>query len=516
MKIREHSLSIETDELLGGEIKSGEASMSSLFSYDNGTTYYNPFIFLLVSRKSLVDRSKPLSLDDVSRAFRKFESSGKSFEQKFRFLLHQTTSSHEVRHFHDCLCTKIGIEDFTKTILFIDDIIKALHNIKFFGEYIKEPILQTNKENSTKGQHVDEIRKLVRLCRNFKIYRTLFNGDLLSATGPLELTDYDIIWYKFKLPMYGENQIEVPVYPATAIVGGEKKCYLQSLGFRAMTECQAVTWQNKYLRSFGKEYSATYNNLLRKKPVYTVLNAFLNKIYKNNNLNISNLGGDDILYESIDYSLHNGSLYNFFKKTTHPISILKDTISNLNGNKTPKSSNITSNSIELDNESIENLTNLPKEIFNWVRKYVWNESKDVITRSIKTFHFLSGEEHEAQLYFANIGKLPHPPYSLESDKLYSLMDSDAINELNKVLVPWIFVIEIVESLCAFSSDFKCPIAYRLHGQMYKHKEFHCHEFCEKSLPGGTCGHFVIGESLTKHVNCYWKELLINFALCRSK
>ncbi|WP_350291094.1 hypothetical protein [uncultured Croceitalea sp.] len=490
------------------------ASMhSSLFSYSSIATHFNPYTFFIVSRKQLAINEKisKLSFDSFIEDFRNYESSNKTFTQKLNFLLKQSTWMHEVRHFHDCFATSTGIYDFIKTVSFIDEILKELKSLKDDGQFLKEPLSKTFIDDNKATDYFKKVNRLLQLCYNMKIYKTLFNGDLPAETAEKDLLKNDIVWFNYKWQGQEEG-LKIPTIPMEIKLGSKLKSLLQPLGFRALTEANAVILQNHYLRSFGQDYVKEHIKLLRSQPVYLAINSLLTRITKRNNININDFGGDAFIYENIDYCLHNGVAYNPKQNDSHPISKFLNLISDSSPlNDELKNSDIFDKTILLNTDIISKFENVTKTVALWILDNVWSKAKDGYKATLENVPSLSSSIHKPIFNLASTGRVPNPPFSIQGNLIGYGDELDVINKLYQVIIPWIFIVDIVDSL-VLARTFKCPIAYGKFGPLKNHKNFIVHDACKTSSPNGICGKIEIGSTNKNHVDCEWKQILKNLAL----
>ena len=214
--------------------------------------------------------SGEILVDDLLDTLRTGIRARTTEQQRFEFLVRETTWLHEICHFHDFACTSAGFITFAAEWNLILSIYSGIKELK------KQGWVATN---SLVDEHRKELRELFNLYCNVVVNRIAVFGDLEFIEVEPSNAQYDVVWGQIPL---GATTVQIPFFPAAVVVDGRQQCVLVPVGFRAITECRAVLCQWLTIRTFGQEYVTQYQAMLGTQMEYRAVNMLCTRVLKHN------------------------------------------------------------------------------------------------------------------------------------------------------------------------------------------------------------------------------------------
>lgn len=496
----------------------------SLLSYEAGRAYYNPFSFTIhINKSTLWTRPESVSFgpDDLLEHLREGLKELRTEREQLLYLIHSTAWIHEVRHFHDCLCTRAGIHDFVVTMGYLERIFEHLAALRERGEFLKEPLAYTVRRaemESSSSEHVEIVAELLNIYGSLSLYRTLHNGDIPPMEGSSDLLDSEVVWLDWETP--DGKLLSLPTFPARGTASDPSRCRLVPIGFRALTESAAVILQRQVIRDVGQGFVEGYSKLLRSQPEYLVLNYLLTRSASRNGLRdrVDDWGGEDLVYELADLTLHNARGFVLGQSGTHVgdeiTAQIRDYFDPSEG-RFVRSSKLGDSGLEdltFDLDRLRDGRHFLSIIKYFALHHCWERAMRENSEALEKFPGLKNEIHRPLWYQLVVGaKLPSAPFSIHGDELHYNGEEYVHQEFSIALIIWLFFLDAVSALPA-QSEIRCPIAYRRYGGIGRFGDLQQHEQCAHAEPGGSCGRAQIGLPLKGHVECSWKMSLINWAL----
>jgi len=243
--------------------------------------FFDPRSFLLFCRNPTLATSSQNKftpeafLDHLAVGVAKY----RSLDDGLTYLLKETAWLHEIRHFHDCVCSITGYGQFLREWHVLHRLCVELDNFRRAGIFLEVPL-----HWAYVSDFVDISPRLKEFYyeaynrhSNLMLYSTIMNGDIPVCGAPADLCDEEIIWCEYSDSP--EKELRIPFYPGGAIADNRKECVLIALGFRALAEASAVILQQQIIRSLGQPFADEYYRRLRRAPEYIVLNFLLTKIH---------------------------------------------------------------------------------------------------------------------------------------------------------------------------------------------------------------------------------------------
>jgi hypothetical protein len=432
--------------------------------------------------------------ESVNRRLKKLPSAKDTFEM----LLRETVWSHEIVHFHDCVCTPAGISGFIRDWSFIANIYAGLKNLRRGGWHASGPLAT---DGSAEG--------VFNLYCNVMLYRLVHNGDIPPFSVPREYGEFDVVWGKIE--SFGRVFV-IPFFPANAAVGGNPACILVPIGFRAITECRAVTAQKMLIRSFGQEHVEMFLRLLSPHFEYRVVNLLLTRVAKKNGLNPhAGSWAADALFRLSGASLA-GAHGHSFDRT--PGMVLIEILENTSEVELPELSFWQQNVRSAQAARREPDLNPDPAPDDWSGYQIRDYALSSFRRSVDVFASeTSGPlpPDGIEWYMVSQSKLPQPLVSFQGSAIgYSDiagMDKSANQVI--VVVAWIMIQSLIEQ-AIWGDEIVCPV---LHGPYRDFLAFaKPHSYCERGIEGGGCGHCRLGVIPADHPKCPFLKLVRDIGL----
>lgn len=499
--------------------------LNASLSYNSANSYFNPYTLTIHSKQPFFVQDSNIrefiSADKVYNYYNSELSKISDKNEKALFLIRETTWQHEVRHFHDCFCTRVGINDFLFTQFMFGNILSQLLNIKEEGRIINQPLFKILYQKGKNFSNELPELKIFEILNTFKLYKAFFNGDIGDIFVPYDYSENDIVWLVVKGPMLNKD-IRIASVPIRFLSpsDGQKFCKLVPLGFRSIIENSAVTMQKHLFIHWGYgELSQIYTDLLRTQVEYASCNIFLTKITKKFGFykRFEEEGVLNKLYEVLDLTLHNSSLYIMDEYNTHPsIFMINNEIRKLYNQKSVKT-NIGNSKLDgwnLDLNILKNSNNFLDAFQYYVLNECWIKSCNIYNTEKQKLDITNNRDlHDPLFYFHCAHKIPNPPFSIQGQSKFGFGDKlDNLANLRYVLQIWIIFVETVNTILN-DPILRCPFSDKYNRQ-YSYSFFYPHQYCEKYIMNNNCGKCHLGDNLEKHVNCLWKRCATDWALAK--
>jgi hypothetical protein len=429
-------------------------------------------------------------------------------EYRFWFLIRETSVLHEISHFHDLVCTPVG------SLVFLHDWARtygictfALRIINERGSPLCSSLLDVAIENVGSDAHL-----LISACAKFQIEKRIINGDLPILKVDRDFTDFDVVWGIYKS---NSASIRVPFVPVNTIIDDVQQCCcLIPIGFRAITECRAILWQQMAIASFGEWYLQRYHRWLRSRSEYVVINVLIKRLFGRYGLDADfgyrrNGGGDH-------YKILSRALFRHFEVRcgSTPAQLFIEELAHVDE---------TTGSYAYGAEEMREQFRLGYEVAykklemaadSWCGHYVRNNVLGHLRQAAEVYEQNEApkEVHPGTLewYTLNQPRLPPPPIVVQGNVLARtvLGEEDAIQH-GKAVALFVMERSLIEQ-AIWRKQLCCPVLVSEHSAFLR--IIRVHQFCEQGVLEGGCGRFQIGEDITLHCDCAWKSLALRNGL----
>jgi hypothetical protein len=442
-----------------------------------------------------------IDVDDYIEYLRNRVSNVTTAADKLKILFEDTAWSHEIQHFHDCVCTPSGISAFITEWELIYSIYGGLKSLRLDGWAAKSPLLMERENNP----RVDTVFNFY--C-NLIMRRVLLNGDFPASEAPAELADYDVVWGNSAV---GEVPVKIPFFASRASVDGVPRCVLIPIGFRALTECRSVQTQDMVLRIFGEELVDRFHKSFGQHYEYRVVNFLITRLAKNNGLNLNEGDWGGALFRVCGAALARAWSDGFGRT---PGSELIEILAELSPDQILEKSFLRQN-IELA-KAVSKELEYPPAPDNWGGFWIRDFAIKSFRRSIDVYESDDGNPFPADSlsWYSVLGTtLPQPLASLQSGDLkFNLMEEQ---EMTMRYVPnaaaWVLLRCLLEQVM-FENEIVCPVLEGPYSRFLQHVRIHPH--CSKGASEGGCGRFNIGDDLSKHPDCGFRSITVDLGLAK--
>lgn len=519
MKLREGTWKADFRKLVSHVAFPSGDRFGSLLSFQaEPAAYYNPYSFFIHSGRSdlwTTDERVEITVEDFVDYLRTGVARRSSDAGRLAFLLQETVWVHELRHFHDCVCTRSGIQDFVVMHGYFARILSALIELRLSGEVLRAPLAEMVAQGGSQGAPASH---LLDLYGSLLLYRALLNGDVPPVDVPADFLDTDVVWLDFE---NGPEGLRLPTFPAGAMIDGKRRCLLVPLGFRALTETGATIIQRMLLRDVDQRFVDQYSALLRTQPVYVVVNLFLTRIAKRLGLQdaVERAGGEDLVYELVDRTLHNASGFGMDHGPLHPgAEMLRrmEASLNLEQGRFREETLLGSSDIgmDLDDPGLLASRNFLDVILAFTLRHCWKAACETYSESLVRLAAMREMCHRPVWYIGTATSLPSAPLSMQEGTIHYNGDEEMLRSFVPALLPWLFLLEVVEQIPT-ERTLRCPIAYDRYGGLGRSEILRPHSACRDARPGGPCGQAALGGSMAEHVDCLWRRCLRDWAIVKS-
>jgi hypothetical protein len=417
-----------------------------------------------------------------------------------RMLLEQTVWSHEIEHFHDTVCTPGGIEMFLREWILAAQLYSTLKELRISGWRSSGPLWRDRRAVQA-----------FNLYTNIILYRLIYNGDLDPIQAEPEYVRYDIVWGKIRA---FERTFRVPYFPSNVFIEGAHASLLTPIGFRGLTECRAVGFQNTILRSFGQEYVDALRKLLSPHPEYGVVNRFVTRVTKKNGLDPHEQWGGEAIFR-----LSGAALFDqggkAFERT--PGMALVDIVRGVEAAELPTATfwkeNV-SNAAAMRESAF--LTAIPPAPDEWSGYQVRDFALSCYRRSVDVYAHTNPTPFppdSTSWYTVSNPKLPQPWLSLQGDEIgYSGLESlEKIGKHLSAVSAWIMLRSLFED-SIWDGEITCPVLEGPYTPLLRFNELH--PYCPTGIASGGCGRVAHGADLSGHPDCPFRHALIDIGLAR--
>jgi hypothetical protein len=431
-------------------------------------------------------------------------------EAKLSLLLNETTWWHELSHFHDYLCTSAGILSFAYDWSATLGIYIALKELR---ERAWVPTDSFTKLFKEKEPHATRV---INLFTNMVVTRIVRFGDFDPIPVDPSFRQYDVVWGLFDI---SGHKFRVPFFPAGGTANGQQFCQLICLGFRSMTECSAILRETQVLRAFGQEYVDEYYRRIGSAVEYKVANFLSTKVFANNGFGLER---PDYPHGQLYRVLHGAMSRPFKNWEAGPGPLFVSELARVD--------EVTATYPGSQKENISQM----KTVSSLVRRNCAPEYDDQFYLYVMRNAAFSAFDHAIELFENTVDDFTLPPDSIEAyDEYYRSNLTQPLLSINlnrlgmaykepdlKMTSQFWSTVTFILSRAMIEQGIwhgklECPVLKGPYSEFLQYLQIH--EHCKTGLTRGGCGRFKLGEDVTQHCDCMWKEIAVDigFALERN-
>ena len=481
----------------------GEAHFEK--SYDPGFASFDPHTFLV---RALPPRG-PRDAQGRTEVFAFIEYVKKQLQslsepQRLPFLLQETAWSHEIEHFHDCICTTAGFTAFLREWLFLVSASSGLQQMASDGWLATSRIVEMAGNDA-------RAMDAFNYYTNLFFYRLVFNGDVPAARLSDNALNYDVVWGRYNL---GPSlSFRIPFFPGQVSIDGERKCVAMPLGFRAMTEFRALTYQSYFIGSFGREYVNGLLELTLGRWEYTALNMMMTRVAKQHLVDFRQEWFGDAMFSIVGAALARDAGNGV---DANPITSLIDLLKELDPEEIEGFTRHEQNLAHMREVAEGGLIDvLPIERNDWygfhLREFAVRCFRDAIDALSKPSDPDVFSRDSLAWYSMHISDLPRPALSFQNGKVGvdRIRDESEISLALRVTSRWIVYRSVLEQ-ALIAKELRCPVLKGPYRD-FLHQDRPA-DYCKTGITQGGCGSCRHGDSLASHPECVWKTALTDFGL----
>ncbi|MFZ1083551.1 MAG: hypothetical protein WAN35_01150 [Terracidiphilus sp.] len=442
-----------------------------------------------------------IEVDEYHQHLRKRISSAVSPEEQLQILLEDSAWSHEIQHFHDCVCTASGIHAFVDEWEYVSEIYGGLKSLRIKG-WTGESALWIE------GQDNPDVKAVFAIYCSMIIFHLMMNGDFPTLEVPEELADYDVAWGNGTV---GGSKVRIPFFPSRVTVNGSPACLLIPIGFRAITECRSVQTQNMILRSLGQEYVTAFLKLLGPHLEYRVVNLLITRLAKKNGLNPHEGDWGDALFRVCGAALCKA--WGAGLERTPGVALI-DVLSELPADQVLNGSFLDQNLL-LAKAASERF-DFPPAPDSWAGYQIRDFAIDSFRRSIEIYESAGRDPFppDSLSWYSVLGTtLPQPLASLQGVHVgfsFTAGETKVLRHL-AIVSAWVLLRCLIEQVM-FDNKIVCPTLEGPYSRLLQFMKIH--PCCAKGVVEGGCGRFKIGDDLSMHPTCAFRHIVTDIGLAK--